>query len=102
MILIRLNQPKVMEPLHEQADPRPRRADHLGQFFMGNLELDTNAARIFLAHGAGQLQQRLAQPLLAIDRDEIGDDLLLVGYAHRQVAHEPLIQRVVAQTGKEL
>ena len=34
-IFIRLNQPEIMKSLHEQADPRPRRADHLRQFFMG-------------------------------------------------------------------
>src|SRR5258705_12497229 len=54
-IFIRLNQPEVMKSLHKQAHPGPSRADHLGQFFMGYPELDANAARIFLAHGAGQL-----------------------------------------------
>jgi hypothetical protein len=33
-IFIRLNQPEVMKSLHKQADPRPRRAHHLGQFFV--------------------------------------------------------------------
>jgi len=33
-IFVRLNQPEVMKPLHKQADPRPRRAHHLGQFFV--------------------------------------------------------------------
>ena len=54
-ISIRLDQPKVMKSLHKQTDPRPRRAHHLGEFFMRNLQFDANAARIFLAHGAGQL-----------------------------------------------
>src|SRR5438093_9514596 len=54
-IFIRLNQPKVMKSLHKQADPWSRRAHHLGEFFMGNLQLDANAARVLLAHGAGQL-----------------------------------------------
>ena len=102
MIVVGFDQSQVTKSLHEQADPRPRRADHLGQFFMGNLQLDANAARVFLAHGAGQLQQRLAQPLLAIHRHQIGDDLLLIGNAHGQVAHEPFEQRVAAQTGKKL
>ena len=60
-VFIRLDQPKVMKSLHKQADPWPRCAHHLGEFFMGNLEFDTNAARIFLADGAGELQQRLTQ-----------------------------------------
>ena len=30
MIAIGFDQPKVVKSLHEQADPRPRRADHLG------------------------------------------------------------------------
>ena len=33
-ISIRLNQPEVMKSLHKQADPRPRRTDHLRQFFV--------------------------------------------------------------------
>ena len=69
---------------------------------MGNLQLDANAARVLLAHGAGQLQQRLGQPLFAVRRDQIGDDVLLVGDAHRQVAYKSLRQRVAAQTRKEL
>jgi len=55
VFLIRLNQPEVAEALHKQADPRSRRAHHLGQLFMGYLQLDANAARIFLAHCLGQL-----------------------------------------------
>ena len=50
---------------------------------MGNLQLDANAARIFLAQRAGELQKRFTQPLLAIHRHQVGDDLLLVGNAHR-------------------
>ena len=55
MILIGLDQAEIMKPLHKQTDPRPGRADHLGEFFVGNLELDANTARIFLAHRARQL-----------------------------------------------
>jgi hypothetical protein len=36
-ISVGLNQPQAVEALHKQADPRPGRAHHLGQFFMGNL-----------------------------------------------------------------
>jgi len=54
--LVSLNETEIVESLHEQADARPRRANHLGKFFMGDLELDTDTARIFLAHGARQLQ----------------------------------------------
>jgi hypothetical protein len=50
-----LNQPKVVEALHEDADPRPGCAYHLGQFFMGNLQFDANAAGVLLAHCASQL-----------------------------------------------
>ena len=52
-ISIRLDQPKIVKPLHKQADPWPRRADHLGEFFRGNLQLDANAARVFLAECTG-------------------------------------------------
>ena len=61
---------------------------------MRNLQFDANAARVFLAECASQLQQRLAQSLFAINRHQIGDDLLLVGNAHCQVPHEALEQRV--------
>ncbi len=54
---------------------------------MGNLQFNADAAWVLLADGAGQLQQRLAQPLLAIHRHKIGDDLRLVGDTHRQLAH---------------
>jgi hypothetical protein len=54
-ISVRLNQPKVVEALHKDADPRPRRAHHLRQFFMGNLQFDANAARVLLTHCPGQL-----------------------------------------------
>jgi hypothetical protein len=54
VIFIRLDQPKVVEALHKQADPWSRRAHHLGQLFMGNLQLDANAARIFLAPACGR------------------------------------------------
>jgi hypothetical protein len=88
MIAAGFDQSQVAKSLHEKADPRPRRAHHLRQFFMGNLQFDANTARVFLTHGASQLQQRLTQPLLAIRRHQIGDDLLLVGNAHGQVAHK--------------
>jgi hypothetical protein len=47
-ISIRLDQPKATKPLHKPADPRPRRADHLRQFFMGNLQLDRMLRGSFL------------------------------------------------------
>jgi len=36
VIFVGLDQTQVVKPLHEQADSRPRRADHCGEFFMGN------------------------------------------------------------------
>jgi hypothetical protein len=35
-----------------------------------------------------QVQERLAQPLFAVQRHQIGDGLLLVSDAHRQLAHK--------------
>ena len=49
MLSICLDQSEVMEALHKQADPGSRGAHHLGEFFMGNFQLDANAARVFLA-----------------------------------------------------
>jgi hypothetical protein len=51
--------PRLRKSLHKHAYPRPRRSHHLGEFFVENLQFDANAARIFLAPCAGQLQQRL-------------------------------------------
>ncbi len=58
--------------------------------------LDANAARAFLAEFARQLQQHLAQSLFAVNRHQVGDDLLLVSDPHRQVLREALKQRVMA------
>src|SRR5882672_12847829 len=63
VICVRLNQPEVMKALHKHADPGPCGTDHLRQFFMRDFRLDADAARIFLAEFARQLQQRLAQSL---------------------------------------
>jgi hypothetical protein len=49
-----------------------------------------------LAEFACQLQQRLAQPLFAINHQQVGDHLLLLGNAHHQILHEALKQRVMA------
>ena len=54
-VAIGLDQSKVVEALHKQADPWPRRADHLGQFFVGNPQFDADAARILFTHCASQL-----------------------------------------------
>jgi hypothetical protein len=40
VICVRLNQPEVMKALHKHADPEPRRAHHLRQFFMRNYRFD--------------------------------------------------------------
>jgi len=60
---------------------------------MRNLQFDADAARVFLAEFAGQLQQGLAQPLFAVHGHQVGDDLLLVGNAHRKVLHKVLPQK---------
>ena len=46
---------------------------------MSDFQFDAYAAMVFLAEFARQLQQRLAQPLFAVGRRQVGDDLLLVG-----------------------
>jgi hypothetical protein len=50
-----LNQAQVPKALHKRADPRPRRADHLGQLRMGNLRDDPDAARIVMAELMGEV-----------------------------------------------
>ena len=50
----------------------------------------------FLPMVRASCNKRLAQPLFAIHRHQIGDDLLLVGNAHGQVSREALKQRVAA------
>jgi hypothetical protein len=54
-ISIGLDQPEIVEALHKQTDPGPRRAHHLRQFFVRNPQFDANAARVLLAHCARQL-----------------------------------------------
>jgi hypothetical protein len=49
VFFVGLDQPKVVEALHKQADPWSGRAHHLGQFFAGNLQFDADAARVLLA-----------------------------------------------------
>ena len=60
VISVRLKQPVFAKSLHKHADPRPRRAHHLGQFIMRYLRFDAKAVRVFLAQCARQLQKRLA------------------------------------------
>jgi hypothetical protein len=72
----------------------------LNLIFLGNLQLDADDVPVLLAHGAGQLQQRLAQLLLGVHPHQNSHNLLLLHNAHRQVAHEPLRQRVAAQARK--
>ena len=59
---------------------------------MRYFQFDASATRLFLAQRARQLQQRLAQSLLAVHRHQIGDDLLLVSNAHGQISDKPLEQ----------
>ena len=96
MIAIGFDQSEVAKSLHKHTDSRPGRAYHLRQFFMGNLKFNADAARVLLAHGAGQSQQRLAQPLLAIHRHQIGDDLPLVANTQRQITLEAFNQPIAA------
>lgn len=93
---VSLNQAEVLKSVYKLSDPGPCRSYHLGQLFMRYLQFDAKAARLFLAECVRQLQQRLAEPLLAIHRHHIGDELLLVGNAPGQIAHETVKQRVAA------
>jgi hypothetical protein len=43
---IRLHQSQIMKSLHEESDLRRRRAYHVRQFFMGNLQLNPDAVRV--------------------------------------------------------
>jgi hypothetical protein len=57
---------------------------------MRYLQFDASALLVLLAQCARQMQQRLAQPLLAVHRHHIGDHLLLVGNARGQVSDKRL------------
>jgi hypothetical protein len=94
---VRLNQPQVPKALHKEADPRPRRAHHVRQFFVRDFVFDANvvcvfaitdAAQVFPAQLTGQLQERLAQALFAVHCYQIGDYLLLFSNTHHQVLHK--------------
>lgn len=88
--------------MHEGADAWPCGADHLRQFLMRNPVFEAQAERVLLAKFAGQLQQGLAQSLFAVDRHQVGDDLLLLRDARGQILHEAFEQRVAAQQFQEL
>jgi hypothetical protein len=45
---IRLHQSQIMKSLHEEGDLRRRRAYHVRQFFMGNLQFNPDAVRVLL------------------------------------------------------
>ena len=45
---IRLHQSQIMKSLHEKGDLRRRRAYHVRQFFMGNLQFNPDAVRVLL------------------------------------------------------
>src|SRR6185295_9979109 len=97
MLRVVLDQVEVPESLHEYADPRPRSPYHCRQLFMRNPDLDANAPRIFLSQLFGDLQQGLSQTLLAINRHQVGDDLLLVRNTHSQVLDEAFEEGVFCQ-----
>ena len=85
-----------MKALHKHTDPEPPRAHHLRQFFMCDYRLDADAARVFLAELARQLQQRLAQALFAVNRNQVGDDLMLKSgsycHGHRRLHRGSCLQ----------
>ena len=68
---------------------------------MRDLQFDAGALLVSLAQGAGQLQQRLAQALLAVHRHQIGDNLVLLGDAHRQISDKSLQQQVATQAAEK-
>src|SRR3954469_12535063 len=68
VVFVRLDQSQVVESLHEDGDSSACRSHHARQLVMAYLELDTDAFRVLLAHRPRQPQQRLAEPLFAVDR----------------------------------
>jgi hypothetical protein len=53
MIAIGFDHSQVAKSVNKEGDPRAHRAYHLRQFFMGSLDLDADAARIYFAHDDG-------------------------------------------------
>src|SRR6185369_10213250 len=58
--------------------------------------------RVFLAELFGDLQESLSQALLAINRDEVGDDLLLVRNPNGQILDEAFEKIVRSQPAEKL
>ena len=52
VIFVRLDQSKVPKFPHKHAGPWSRRAHHIRQFLMRNLQFNANAPWVFLAEGA--------------------------------------------------
>ena len=47
------NEAEIAKTLHEDADTRPGGADHGGQFFVRDSQLNADAARVFYAKFSG-------------------------------------------------
>lgn len=69
---------------------------------MGDALFNADAARVLFAQVVRQLQQRLAQALFAVHRQQVGDGRLLVGKARRQVVDQAGQQPFSAQQGEKL
>jgi len=67
----------VLSELTYDRPVRDKSLFSIRQFRKEKWRLDADAARVFLAKFARQLQQRLAQALYAVNRNQVGDDLLL-------------------------
>src|SRR6185436_17034705 len=95
------NEFEIPESLHEHADSRTGGAHHCGQLLMRNPDLDAYAPWVFLAEFSRDLEQRLSKALLAVNRHQVRDDLLLVGHPHCQISDKPFEERVALQPFEE-
>jgi hypothetical protein len=91
-IQVGLNQPEVSKALHKQTDPRPRRANHLGQFIMIQSALTVDHLQV-IDHPFDSLylrgNRRNVGPLLGgLDlAGEINNPIISFNFHARQTDH---------------
>ena len=74
-----LDQAQILKSLHKEADSGACRSNHGRKLFVGNLKFDSDAARVFLAHLARQLQKSFTKAMFTVNGHQIGNHLLLIG-----------------------
>jgi hypothetical protein len=98
------DEPELVKSLQEVADSRTGGTDHFSELLVGDpvFVFDVQAAGVLFAELSGQLQQDSGKAVLAIGRDQVADDLLLLGDAENNVLDKGFVQSFLRQLGQEI